>query len=104
MLPWAGLAGLGKSWVGPEGRLGVGGAGIGFFFESLKSWNVPSVGIFFFLRPLWMGLDFALSKWIVLPLFSTGSTHKVRQRLGQIGGELGCSEQRDEMDQDGQMN
>ena len=90
MLPGAGLAGYGKSWVGQDGRFGAGGAGIDFFFESLKSWKVPSMGIFFFLRPLWIGLDFAFSKWMVLPLFSARTKDRVKQQMDQRESELGC--------------
>ena len=70
MLPWTGFDGCGKSGVGPVG--GVGGFCVWncFFLDSLKSENVPRVGIFLFLRPGWIFFDLDLRRWMVLPLFS----------------------------------
>ena len=58
--------------MGPDGGLGSFDVGVGFFLDSLKSENVPRVGIFLFLRPGCIFLDLDLSRWMVLPLFSIG--------------------------------
>ena len=70
ILPWTGLYGWGKSWVGADGGVGSFCVCIGFFLDSLKSEKVPKVGIFLFLRPGWIFLDLDLRRWMVLPLFS----------------------------------
>ena len=58
--------------------------GNGFFFDSLNWPRVPSSYTFLRFLPPAKGLEDALSRWMVFPLFSTDKI-KISKTLGAVG-------------------